>query len=311
MVYDICVIGHITKDITWFVDQKGNEKDSTLFSLEKSQSQKGDSASTPGGTAFYAPLALKSMGLDVCVVTKMAKQDERSLLKELRASHIAITCSHCEKTTTFENIYQADNLDMRRQRVDSLAAAFCSNDFNHISAKVVYVGSLTREEFPKKLFLTVAKKAKEIVLDVQGFLRVIQETCVVNTPWPEAGEILKYVTILKASEGEASLLSGEKDLKEAARKIARFGVREVVITMGSRGSMILFENQLFHIPPHTPKKIVDPTGCGDTYLAGYVGGRLLGKDPKTAAEIGSELAAKKIESFGVIQERGLRSILGI
>jgi 2-dehydro-3-deoxygluconokinase len=50
-------------------------------------------------------------------------------------------------------------------------------------------------------------------------------------------------------------------------------------------------------------KIVDTTAAGDSFNAGYLCGRLTGKDPGTAAAIGNQLAAIKIQHPGAIMAR--------
>jgi sugar/nucleoside kinase (ribokinase family) len=75
-------------------------------------------------------------------------------------------------------------------------------------------------------------------------------------------------------------------------------VKEVVITLGSRGSVIYTAGVFYEIPAFLPKEVLDTTGCGDTYMAGYLSQRISGKTPQEAGEFASSMAALKIESYG-------------
>ena len=52
------------------------------------------------------------------------------------------------------------------------------------------------------------------------------------------------------------------------------------------------------IPAYRPRKYVDPTGCGDTYLAAFISMKSSGANTKTAGDFASAAAALKIEGFG-------------
>lgn len=57
--------------------------------------------------------------------------------------------------------------------------------------------------------------------------------------WTEKTEALKYIDILKVNEHEMEVLTGHKEVKQAAFQLAEWGVKEVLITLGSLGSVIL------------------------------------------------------------------------
>ncbi|MFX1254370.1 MAG: hypothetical protein ACFFCZ_22350 [Promethearchaeota archaeon] len=81
-MFDVCVIGHITRDI---IISKNIEKE------------------MPGGTAYYSSIALKNLGSNVCVVTKTAKKD-KNLLNDLIVNNIPIVYRKSQKTSFFTNI---------------------------------------------------------------------------------------------------------------------------------------------------------------------------------------------------------------
>ena len=58
---------------------------------------------------------------------------------------------------------------------------------------------------------------------------------------------------------------------------------------------------MWEIPAYPPTNAVDPTGCGDTYLAGYVTARLKGLSPYQSAHIGAVAASHKLAYAGPLQ----------
>ncbi len=76
---------------------------------------------------------------------------------------------------------------------------------------------------------------------------------------------------LVLNEGEAALLTGTPHLVEAAEKIRKLGPKYVVIKKGSNGSLFLSDDDLFALPAYPTKRIVDPTGCGDSFAGAMMG----------------------------------------
>jgi adenosine kinase len=72
----------------------------------------------------------------------------------------------------------------------------------------------------------------------------------------------------------------------------------VVITRGAEGSEIRAGGETLRIPPVTPERVVDPTGCGDAYRAGFLCGVSRGCGLETAGRMGSLLGAWQVEVEG-------------
>jgi sugar/nucleoside kinase (ribokinase family) len=116
--------------------------------------------------------------------------------------------------------------------------------------------------------------------------------------WPDKADGLSYIDILKAGEQEARVLSGEAEVERAALRLADYGPAEVIITRGSKGSVILSGGRFFPIPALPATNIIDPTGCGDTYMAGYLYQRLHSGDLETAGRFAAAIATAKLARFG-------------
>jgi len=278
-VFDICVIGHVTKDI---VRIGGKEKQ------------------LPGGTAYYASMAMKSLGLNVAVITKVAKEDE-ALLNDLKRINIPIFSRESPGTTTFTNIYPGGS-DDRQQLVSDIAVPFTVEDVKGIQSKIFHLGPLTRGDIPLEILQALSKKSK-ISLDVQGFTRSIEEASgrVTITDWKEKEEFLPFVNVLKTDEDEGRVVSGQADSERMAVKLSSYGPDEVIITYGSKGSLIYWKSKFYRIPCFAPRILVDSTGCGDTYMAGYLYLRTQSDDPRKAGEFAARVASLKLENYGPLR----------
>jgi len=287
-MFDVCVIGHVTKDII----RIGDTEREML-----------------GGTAYYTSIAMKSLDLNVAVVTKISKEDE-SLLDNIESEQIPIFLRESLRTTTFTNIYPR-SLDDRKQLVGDIAAPFTVGDVEGIQSKTFHLGPLTKGDIPLELLLSLSKRSR-ISLDAQGFVRSVDESTgrVIISDWEKKEEFLPFVHILKVDEDEARALSGEKELEEMAVKLSRYGPEEVIITRGSKGSLIYCKSKLYWISSFAPRTLVDLTGCGDTYMAGYLYLRARTDDFGKIGEFAARTATLKLENHGPLRRRqyGLTSV---
>jgi sugar/nucleoside kinase (ribokinase family) len=275
--FDICVIGHITKDV---------------IRLGRT------TTATPGGTAYYTSMALGRFGLRVAVVTRIAREDEELLLRHLKDEKIVVFVKESKTSSAFENTYSRENLDQRHQQIHSVGAPFSPEDVETIAATSFHVGPLTNQDIPTAFLKQLAKRPGIVSLDVQGMLRPARPGEVREGDWPEKEIGLGNIDILKTDEREALVLSGQEAADKAAPVLASFGPKEVIITMGSRGSLIYAEGTLHRIPCCNPSKTGYPTGCGDTYMAGYLYQRIKGATPEWAGKFAAAMAGLKLKNPG-------------
>lgn len=273
---DVCVIGHVCRD--------------TIRIGDRTRAQ-------VGGTAYYCALALCRLGRRVAVVTKLAAADRPELLRELRSAGVTVSAFESPRTTHFENLYREGDPDSRGQRVSEVASPFEESDLGELRARVFHLGPLTNRDMDVE-FLRAVSARGEVSLDVQGLLRRVEAGAVVPENWAEREAGLAWVDIVKADRGEARLLSGESDPERAARRLASFGPREVIVTLGGEGSLVLCEGHLWHIPAFSAAEVVDPTGCGDSYMAAYLDRRLAGEDPERAGAFAAAVGAVTLQSIG-------------
>ena len=277
-MYGVCVIGHATRDVLTFGSQPPREM--------------------PGGASLYTGIACQRLGLNTAVITKMRKSDAQEVSRKLAEVGAGVFCLESEATTVFKRTYSGDNLELRDQQVVSIANVFESGDLGQVRAKCFHLGPLTNEEMSVDFLKTVCREGGLLSLDVQGFVRKIEQGRVELVDWPEKQEGLGCVNILKAHLSEAQILSGEVDVERAAGVLAELGPDEVIVTMGGRGSFILADGRPYKIPAYSPRVMIDPTGCGDSYAAGYIYYRLQSDDVPAAGRFAAALATLKLERHG-------------
>ncbi|MEQ6120274.1 PfkB family carbohydrate kinase [Reichenbachiella sp. MALMAid0571] len=270
----ICTIGHITKDRVVTV---------------------GSERYMPGGTAFYFSKALNQLNGDFKLLTAVGEK-EKSVVEGLEKEGIKIVCLPSEHSVFFENIYEI-NQDNREQNVLAKATPFTTNNVPGTSADYIHLGPLLNDDITLELIEKLAENGK-ISLDIQGFLRYTENQKVKYSDWVDKKKGLQFVHTLKANEKETAIISGKKDYKEAAYALADLGVKEVIITLGSHGSIIYAENTFYDIPAYTPNQVIDATGCGDTYMAGYLYKRGQGASIDESGRFAAAMATLKIQSFG-------------
>ena len=273
---DICCIGHITKD-------KIVTPNRTVYMA--------------GGTSFYFSYAINQLPKDVTfsLVTAMDPTEKEPVEKMLKAG-IDVSMNASRNTVFFENIY-GENQNERKQRVLAKADPFTIQQLEHVDAKVFHLGSLLADDFPTEVVEYLSSKGR-VSIDVQGYLREVRDEKVYPIDWKEKLKVLKHTYYLKVNETEMETITGLKDAHEAAKLIHAWGVTEVIITLGSEGSLVYVDDKFYEIPAYPPHEVVDATGCGDTYSAGYLYKRLQGATPTEAGKFSAAMCTIKLEHNG-------------
>jgi sugar/nucleoside kinase (ribokinase family) len=88
------------------------------------------------------------------------------------------------------------------------------------------------------------------------------------------GELLETIRewdFLLINDAEAKMLSGENNLKKAARAILDMGPHTLVIKRGEYGAMLFRGDSYFVVPGYLLDDVFDPTGAGDCFAGGFIG----------------------------------------
>ena len=119
--------------------------------------------------------------------------------------------------------------------------------------------------------------------------------------------VREHVDILFANESEITALYQVNDLASAVAR-TRAEVAVAAITRGADGSLALRGEETVEIPAE-PTRVVDTTGAGDVYAAGFLTALTAGRGLATCARLGGIAAAEIISHYGARAERDLRGEL--
>ena len=251
----------------------------------------------PVGTSYYFSHGISHLKdtKHYQLVTALAPSEFKAV-EDIRAKGIKVTVIPSHRTVYFENTY-GENQDNRSQRVLAKADPFTVEQLENINAHIFHLGSLLADDFSLDVVKYLSTKGI-LAVDAQGYLREVRGEKVYPIDWTDKVEALKYIDILKVNEHEMEVLTGQTDIKQAALQLAEWGVKEVLITLGSLGSIIYAEGTFHKIPAYPPKDIVDATGCGDTYATGYLYMRNKGASYEEAGCFAAAMSTLKLEASG-------------
>lgn len=250
----------------------------------------------PGGTSYYFSHAIHCFDdVNYILVTSLA-QSEMGVVEDLKKKGVDVTAYDSEHSVYFENIY-GDNQDNRTQRVLAKANPFSSEQVQDIDARYFHLGALLADDFPLEMVKSLSKRGM-VSIDAQGYLREVRDKKVYAIDWKDKLEALKYIHTLKVNEHEMEVLTGSSNIEKSAKMLHGWGVSEILITLGSLGSVIYDGTDFYKIPAYIPNDVVDATGCGDTYNIGYLYQRAKGKSIQEAGEFAAAMATVKIGKNG-------------
>jgi sugar/nucleoside kinase (ribokinase family) len=172
-------------------------------------------------------------------------------------------------------------------------------------------GSFTRDDVPWEvieqadtLHLGGPEFMHELAPEILGFCRehgVRTSADVLADGWPELldmiGPALEQVDWFLPNDDQAMKLTGADDVEAAGRALIGRGIGGCAITCGARGSVVVTGDGAERVPAFQTE-VVDTTGCGDAFSAGFMRGLSLGRAPAEAARLGSACASLVAQGLG-------------
>jgi len=174
-------------------------------------------------------------------------------------------------------------------------------------AAVVYLeGYLWDPEQAKKAFL----KAAAIAHDSGGKVALsLSDPFCVGRHRAEFQELVRHhVDILFANEDEIVSLYEVERFDDALQKV-RFEVETAALTRSARGSVVLHRDEVHVLDAEKPDRVIDTTGAGDLYAAGFLHGYTAGRDAVTCGRLGGLCAAEIISHIGARPEADLKTLV--
>ncbi|MBI3534154.1 MAG: sugar kinase, partial [Deltaproteobacteria bacterium] len=231
-----------------------------------------DSISTPsgkvervlGGSANYFSVAA-SFYAPVKTVGVVGKDFPKSHLKWLSSRNIDVSGIKVTEGKTFHWVGSYDNNLNEAKTLSTFLNVF--EHFNpvlkedHKKSSYVFLGNI--DPVLQQKVLDQVKNPKLVACDSMNFW-------ITGKP-EELRKTLKRVDILSLNEGEAYLLSGKRNIIEAAEKICTLGPKVIIIKRGEYGAVLFSNSRIFLAPAYPIKYVVDPTGAGDSFAGAFLG----------------------------------------
>jgi sugar/nucleoside kinase (ribokinase family) len=228
-----------------------------------------------GGAPFWGARALRLLAIRALLAVRCADADRALLARPLVALGVPVIWLGGTATAGFSIRYEGDRREMT---VDGIGDTWTPEDLSGLgAARCVHVGALARSDFPAETLAALAR-GRQVSFDGQGLVRPAR-TGPLELDGDYDPKVLRHVAVLKLAEEEARALVGEPD-EPALRSL---GVPEVVVTFGSRGSLVLANGRLEEVATQPVAGEVDPTGAGDAFAVAYLAARAGGHAPAASA----------------------------
>jgi len=236
-----------------------------------------------GGGPYYAARAWRALGVRGTIFTRCGPAERHAYSRRLIAVGLPVVMLPGTSTTSF-SFYYVDST--RVMTVEHTGDSWTREDVARVPPGAwVHAAPLLRSEFPTETLAALAR-GRRLSFDGQGLVRTA-ETGPLRLDANFDRAALRHLRILKLAEEEAQALVGEPD-EDGLRSL---GVPEVVVTLGSRGSLVLDRGRLTRVAAVPVSSAVDPTGAGDGFAAAYLVGRATGHSPVASARRAGALVA--------------------
>lgn len=250
---------------------------------------KDNKESKTGGAVYFQAFVFEKFYPDYLIITNCS---DDSLINDF-PDKSKVKLIRKEETHYFINDYP-NNDDYRIQSSNFAKIPITIRDLESLlpdDIDAFIVNPLNAFDFPKDTIDYLKSFNVPIYISFQGFLRY---------PYKKIGDnysiklklssyvkdIIEGVEGIFLDESEALILFENNDFKD-------FNTNEIVITNGSKGSRVISDKE-YKIEAVKNEKVIDSTGCGDTYMAAYISKKLTTKSILKSANFASKVASDKL-----------------
>ena len=273
----------------------------------------GPAIEVSGGSAANTIVGVASLGARAAFVGKV-KDDElgRVFAHDIRAAGVAFATPPASAGPSTARCYVLVTPDGERTMNTFLGAAqdLHPNDIDPdavAAAQVVYLeGYLWDPPHAKEAFVKAAKIAHGADRDVA---LTLSDAFCVDRYRAEFLDLIRSGTVdlVFANERELHSLYQTADF-ETALNALRNDARLAVVTRSEKGCLVVTREETDAIPASPVERVVDATGAGDLFAAGFLVGLARGADYRTAARLGALSAAEVIQHLGARPETSLEAL---
>jgi len=320
--YDVLGIGNAIVDVIArteedFLLKQGMHK-GTMALIDEPRAQTiydamGPAIETSGGSAANTIVGLASLGSRSAFIGKV-KDDVlgRAFTHDIRAAGVAFTTSPAAAGPSTARCYVLVTPDGERTMNTYLGAAQdlhpadIDPDLVAASAVLYLEGYLWDPKNAKDAFLKAAAIAHE---GERTVALTLSDAFCVDRWRAEFLQLMRSHTVdlIFANEGELHSLYQTSDFDSAVNAL-RADVTTAVVTRSEKGCLVIGPDGIEAVSAFPVERVVDTTGAGDLFAAGFLSGLARGADDRTCGRLGALAAAEVIQHLGARPERSLRDL---
>ena len=320
--YDVLGIGNAIVDVLARTEDdflvKQNMRKGAMALIDEARAAgiydaMGPAVEVSGGSAANTIVGAASLGARAAFIGKV-KDDVlgRVFAHDIRAAGVAFATPPASAGASTARCYVLVTPDGERTMNTFLGAAqdLHPNDIDAdavAGAQVVYLeGYLWDPPHAKEAFLKAAKIAHDAGRDVA---LTLSDAFCVDRYRAEFLDLIRTGTVdlVFANERELHSLYETADFDTAVNAL-RNDARLAVITRSEKGCLVVTREETDAIPASPVERVVDATGAGDLFAAGFLVGLSRGADNRTAARLGALAAAEVIQHLGARPETSLKAL---
>jgi 2-dehydro-3-deoxygluconokinase len=145
----------------------------------------------------------------------------------------------------------------------------------------------------------------EMLAAIKGKTIIAFDMNVRRALWPDFQDLISMfpllaslVDVLFVTNEDDEILFGARDMNDAMEDYKQRGFNQIVIRRGNASTLAFADGESFHVPVPKVANIVDTTGAGDVFNAGYIAAMLRGHQPYECAAMGNATAAVSVDTRG-------------
>ena len=320
--FDVLAIGNAIVDVlartddAFLVQHKMHK--GTMRLIDEVQAAKlydamGPAVEISGGSAANTVVGVASLGARAGFIGKVKDDDlGRVFAHDIRAAGVSFATPPASAGPSTARCYVLVTPDGERTMNTYLGAAqdLHPNDIDAdavAAAQIIYLeGYLWDPPRAKEAFLKAAKIAHAAERDVA---LTLSDAFCVGRYRAEFLDLIRSRTVdlVFANERELHSLYETADFDSALDGL-RNDARLAVVTRSEKGCLIVTREQTEAVPASPVECVVDATGAGDLFAAGFLAGLSRGSDYRTAGRLGALVAAEVIQHLGARPETSLKAL---
>jgi sugar/nucleoside kinase (ribokinase family) len=274
--YDLVFMGHVT--------------------IDEIDAPEGSARGVPGGAPFFGAFAACWSKKKIAVVTRMAEEDA-PILEPLKRAGIDVYLQPVAATTHMRVVHPTGNPDERVMVQTRNAGFFVDADVPPIEPCWIHLGALTDREFSLGFMRHLKQRGFRLSVDMQNFVRQVDpDTGIIQfRDAPDKREIAGLADRVKLDIVEAEVLTGTRNMEEAATRVEEWGALETILTC-SEGALARHKGKIY-FERYSNRNSQGRTGRGDTTMGAYLA-RRMDHGVQESLAFAVALASIKMESPG-------------